>query len=407
MKIQPNEIEEVEDYVRNGFVFTPDCGKMSPQIARDIAKELGLDYTPSVVRFNLCGASGILMLSNYLTKRKIHLRSSQIRFDSNNTWLDIIKVSKPNHVHLNRRAVTLLSSLGVKPCVFRELLEEDLAYWEKYKHDKQNAYHDLLNNHFSDGRLENFKQVLDCRFLERSDPFISNIVTSYQNYLLRGLKEDCRVYIRNGVKVFAVADETGTLNPGEIFLQLTAPSGLAAHRRVIEGPCVIYRDSSCFPGDVRVLNAMNYSKLRHYTNVLIFSASDMQDLPSLCSNDDPAEENFTVIWDLRLLPTKTTLIPRNYKIAVTPNNLKKITFREAAKFFTTYISKDTSSLLNRAYMAISDRHKEGIFNGDCIFLSQQLCRALGEKHCSLLLTNPFLKLSSRFRHNWYLRYYKL
>jgi RNA-dependent RNA polymerase len=348
-------------------VFTPDCGKMSPQIARDIAKELGMDYTPSVIKFNLGGARGILMLSNYLTKRKIQLRSSQIRFDSMNTWLDVIKVSKPNRVHLNRRTVTLLSSLGVEPYVFQELFKENLAYWEECKHGKQITW------------LGDFQKILDCKFLERSDPFISNIVSSYHNYLLKGLKEDCRLHIHNGVKVFAVADETDTLNAGEIFLQLTAPSGLAAHRKVIEGPCVIYRDSSCFPADVRVLNAVNYSQLRHYTNVLIFSVIDIQDLPSLCSNDDPAEDNFTVIWDLRLLPTKITLIPRSYTTIVSPNNLKKITFREVSKFFTTYISRDTIQLLNSAYVAFSDRHTEGIFNGDCFYLSQQFCRALGKK----------------------------
>lgn len=408
MKIEPNEIEEIEDYVHNGFVFTNDCGKMSPQIARDIAKELGMNYTPSVVRFNLGGASGILLLSNYLTKRKIQLRSSQIRFESPNTWLEIIKVSKPNRVHLNKRAVMLLSSLGVESHVFQELVREDLAYWEKYNNDKQSAYHDLLVNHFSDGRLENFQQILNCKFLGRSDPFISNIVTSYQNYLSRGLKEDCRLYIRDGIKVFAAVDESGTLNPGEIFLQLTAPSGLAVHRRVVEGPCVVYRDSSCFPGDVRVLNAVNYSKLRHYTNVLIFSAIDMQDLPSLCSNDDSAEDNFTVIWDLRLLPMKTTSIPRNYKTAEAPKNLKKMTFKEASKFFTTYISRDTFRLLNRAYMAFSDRHKEGIFNGNCIYLSHQVCRALGRTHCHSFNSSCLSNISnyaSRFCQNWYFRNY--
>jgi RNA-dependent RNA polymerase len=80
VEIKANEIEEIEDYDYNGYIFTNDCGKMSPAIARDIAKKLELDYTPSVVRFNLAGAKGILMISNFLTKRKIQLRASQIKF---------------------------------------------------------------------------------------------------------------------------------------------------------------------------------------------------------------------------------------------------------------------------------------------------------------------------------------
>jgi hypothetical protein len=81
---------------------------------------------------------------------------------------------------------------------------------------------------------------------------------------------------------------------------------------------------------------------------------------------------------MKLIPTKVNLSPKNYVTKYTPNNLPKITFKEMAKFFTTYISKDRLDLLEKAFIAISDRHKEGILHGDCIYLSQQLSRALGK-----------------------------
>lgn len=285
LRINAEDVEEIDDHVYNGHVFTHDCGKMAPQIAREIAKQLDIGYTPSVIKFNLNGARGILMLSNFLTKGKVQLRSSQIRFESTKMSLEVIKYSKPNKLYLNKRSITLLTSLGVKNYVFQELLEENLDYCEKYPNV------DMMDVHYSDGRMNHFRQVLDCKFQDKHDPFITNLVASYQNHVLRYLQQG-KLYIHQGVKVFAVMDETGTLQPGEVFLQITDPSGLASNRRVIEGPCVIYRESSCFPGDVRVMAAINYPKLRHYTNVLIFSAIDRCDLPSICSNDDPDDDNF-------------------------------------------------------------------------------------------------------------------
>lgn len=85
----------------------------------------------------------------------------------------------------------------------------------------------------------------------------------------------------------------------------------------------------------------------------------------------------SVIWDSRISPAKYNLPSRTYQTTMTPFNSKKISFKEAAKFFTTYISKDRSRALNEAYIAIADRQKEGVFTGDCIYISQQIARALG------------------------------
>ena len=86
----------------------------------------------------------------------------------------------------------------------------------------------------------------------------------------------------------------------------------------------------------------------------------------------------SVIWDTRLLPVRCNVATRSYQTAMTPHQSKKISFREAAKFFTTYISRDMSRKLYEAYIAIADRHNDGVFNGDCIYLSLQMSRALGK-----------------------------
>lgn len=292
LELKKEEIEEVDDYNYNGYVYTNDCGKMSPQIAQDIARELELHYTPSVIRFNLAGAKGILMLSNFLTKRKIQLRTTQIKFNCKRLTLEVIKVSKPTKVYLNRRAIALLSSLGIKNYVFQDLLNETITQYKQEMLPRDEVSYDLAGEFYSDGRMDKFQNIIDCGFLDTNDPFINNLMSAYRNNTLREIREDCKLYVHHGVKVFAIMDETGTLGPEEVFIQITDPSGLTVNRRIVEGPCLIYRDSSCFPGDARVVTAVNEIKLRHYTNVLVYSSIDVRDLPSACSNDDIDQDNF-------------------------------------------------------------------------------------------------------------------
>ncbi|KAI8364451.1 RNA dependent RNA polymerase-domain-containing protein [Blakeslea trispora] len=376
ISLDASEIEEIDDYYNNGFNFAPECGKMSPEIARVIADQLGMNYSPSVVKFRLAGAKGILVVSNYLRKRKVQLRSSQIHYNSPSLSLDIIKVSKPSRVYLDRRTILMLSSLGVQDYIFRQLANEELAYWEKYKTNSENVYHDILNEHYSDNRMDNFQQILNAKFLELHDPFISNLAISFQNRLLKGLIENCSLFVHKGARVFAVMDETSTLDPGEVFLQLSDYSGKTLKRQTVEGPCMIYRKSSCFPSDVRLMTAVYRPQLRHYCNVLVYSSIEQRDLLSACSNDDSDDDNVSIIWDTRLLPKRTSSYARTYETNYTPKSLKRITFRETAKFFTTYVSKDNSYLLDKAYTIMADKHTDGILNGDCIYLSQQICRAI-------------------------------
>ena len=293
IELKVDEVEEIDDVEKAGYSFTNDCGKMSPQIAREIGSALGLNYTPCAVRFNLAGSSGMLMLSNYLQKRKIQLHSSQIKYNSPRLTLEIVKVAKPNKVFLDRRSITMLSSLGIRDYVFHDLLSTTMTQYTKNMFPKDEVDYSLMCEYYSDGRMDNFQSVIDAEFLKRNDPFINNLASAYQNSQLEAIQKEAKLYIHDGVKVFACIDETGTLAAGEVFIQTIHRSGSTSMRQAIEGPCLIYRENSCFPGDYRVVQSVNKEKLRHLTNVLVYSMYDALDLPSSCSHDDSDLDNFT------------------------------------------------------------------------------------------------------------------
>lgn len=100
----------------------------------------------------------------------------------------------------------------------------------------------------------------------------------------------CRCSISTGV-----ADETDSLNEGEIFCQIHPPY---QDPQIITGPCTIYRNPCCksdrilrrastelccvvHPGDVRLVQAVDCPSLRHLRNVIVFNTRGHRDLPNM------------------------------------------------------------------------------------------------------------------------------
>ncbi|KAF3935842.1 hypothetical protein ABW20_dc0106319 [Dactylellina cionopaga] len=105
------------------------------------------------------------------------------------------------------------------------------------------------------------------------------------------LKEKARIGIDNGCVLFGVVDETGTLKGHfekehrkmkrvraassqlridlfpEIFVQVSNQENKGSYK-VITGPCLLVRNPSLHPGDLRVVNAVDCPKLRHLKKTL-------------------------------------------------------------------------------------------------------------------------------------------
>jgi hypothetical protein len=58
-----------------------------------------------------------------------------------------------------------------------------------------------------------------------NEPFIDNILQLFQCHKLRGVKNKARIHIKNGVQLIGVLDETGTLEYGQIFVQVRLKLG--------------------------------------------------------------------------------------------------------------------------------------------------------------------------------------
>ncbi|RCI00625.1 hypothetical protein CU097_009543 [Rhizopus azygosporus] len=188
------------------------------------------------------------------------------------------EVIPEDHAYLRKVIITPTSVYPLQPVL------------QKMKHlqyqFKQHANRFLLVK-FAD---EELNSIVPSPYPLQNDLIYNHI---FKNNVLKQLKDEYKLYITNGARAFAIMHETGSLEQSEVFFQTSTSTGINTVCEVIEGPCVIFRYSTLSPGNVVLATVVNKPKLKNYTNVLIYSANELTDLPGKCSNDDADEDNFT------------------------------------------------------------------------------------------------------------------
>ncbi|KAI7852474.1 RNA dependent RNA polymerase-domain-containing protein [Circinella umbellata] len=223
------------------------------------------------------------------------------------------------------------------------------------------------------GNTDIMARIIDAGFLDRGDPYIINMLNVFRVSKLRDIKEKARIHVPKGAFLLGMLDETDSLEEGEIYVRIsdTTTSNSSSSRRKppIVGPCVIFRNPCFHPGDVRTVMAVDYPKLRHLYDVVVFSAKGFRDLPSMLSGGDLDGDDYTVIWDEALLPTKSNYAPLSYKGA-TPLEVDQVKISDIIKFFVNYINNDNLGQIANSHLAISDKSSQGAKDGRCVRLAQ-------------------------------------
>lgn len=267
---------------------TDGVGNISYELAEEIARRLSLRTVPCAFQFRLGGAKGVLMLSKRLNGSRIELRPSQIKFNSDHYMLEVVRHSTHIAAYLNRQAITLLSSLGVKDEVFLNMLDTALNNLDGMLSNSSTAIKVLLSNVDEFGVAKMMAHIISGDFLERGDPYITNLLSMFRASMLKDLKEKAKVHIPKGAFLFGVVDESKTLKEDEIFCQVSGDN-----KKIITGKCIVFRNPCFHPGDVRVLNAVDCPTLHHLVDVLVFPAVGYRDIPSMCSGGDLDGDDYT------------------------------------------------------------------------------------------------------------------
>ncbi|CAB5391526.1 unnamed protein product [Rhizophagus irregularis] len=226
---------------------------------------------------------------------------------------------------------------------------------------------DLTANHIRDwmGDFTSIKNV--AKYAARMGQCFSS-TREIQDLPVNNIEEISDI-VKNGYTFSdGVLDETQSLNENEIYCCVTDPNGRNG-RRVITGTCIVFRNPCFHPGDIRVVTAVNCKNLSNLMDVVVFPATGYRDIPSQCSGGDLDGDDFTIIYDERLIPKKKRIEPMAYE-AQRPDYIENVTIEDVQSFFVNYILSDQLGIIANSHLAKADHFETGAFHGQCIRLAQ-------------------------------------
>jgi RNA-dependent RNA polymerase len=374
------KIIEIDDVERNGYNFTDGVGKISRLLLEMIATELGLLSAPSVVQFRMGGCKGILAASPDAKGQEVHIRKSQKKFTAEYMGLEIIRCSQYSSATLNRQTITILSSLGVPDEVFNEMLIQQLSNYKMAMTEAGEAL-DLLGRYIDDNHMTMIISTMILNgFMAKQEPFLMSILHLWRSWSIKLLKEKAKIIVERGAFVLGCTDETATLKGHinsnrkfaaptegelpEIFLQLSDKSK-PGHYKIVKGICVIGRNPSLHPGDIRVVKAVDVPGLHHLHDVVVFPQLGDRDIPSMCSGGDLDGDDFFVIWDPKLIPKEWNAEPMDYSAPKAKVRHRPVMIDDLTKFFVKYMKNDSLPTIAHAHLAQADLLDRSIKDPKC------------------------------------------
>ncbi|KMU81659.1 RNA-directed RNA polymerase Rdp1 [Coccidioides immitis RMSCC 3703] len=390
----PVQIREIEDIQRNGYTFSDGVGRISRFLAQMVMTEFKIKTPcgepPSVFQFRLGGCKGILTVSPEAQRQQVHIRKSQYKFPAIHNGLEVIRHSHFCMASLNRQLIVVLSSLEVPDEVFLEKLRMMLGNLELAMTSETQAIH-LLHKYIDPNQMTLvLAEMIQDGFQSSKEPFVTSLLELWRAWQIKYLKEKAKIIIEEGACLFGCLDETGTLKgffhdniPSkdasyeerlaclpEIFVQISRANNDGKYE-IIEGPCIIARNPSLHPGDIRVVKAVNAPALHHLRDVIVFPQTGDRDIPSMCSGGDLDGDDYLVIWDQDLLPKDWFKQPMNYAPSVKALRLSRdVTVNDITSFFVTYMKNDRLAQIAHSHLAWADYLEKGVNDSKCIRLAE-------------------------------------
>ncbi|PYH98795.1 putative RNA-directed RNA polymerase (Sad-1) [Aspergillus ellipticus CBS 707.79] len=392
----PVQIHNIGDVERNGYTFSDGVGKISRFLAQMAMTELKIKTPtgdpPSAFQFRLGGCKGMLAVSSDAQPQEVHIRKSQTKFTAFHNGLEIIRWSQFSVATLNRQLILVLSTLGIPDAAFHLKLKTMLRTLNEAMENDSRAIEVLKKYVDPNQTTLTVSQMVSDGFRVAKEPFITSILALWRTWHLKYLKEKAKIIIDKGANLLGVMDETGLLKGHfndkipqkgasveeklaalpEIFLQISRPESQenGEEYEVIEGLCIMARNPSLHPGDIRVVRAVNIPELRNLYDVVVLPQTGDQDIASMCSGGDLDGDDYLVIWDKDLIPNNWFREPMKYTSNKARDLDHDVTVDEITSFFVMYMKNDSLPTIAHAHVAWADWLEYGVNEEKCIRLAQ-------------------------------------
>ncbi|KAI9785648.1 MAG: hypothetical protein M1816_008271 [Peltula sp. TS41687] len=382
------QVRQIADVEKNNYNFTDGVGKISEALAKLVAGELHLTFVPSVFQFRLGGCKGILAMWPDARNWEIHIRKSQYKFEATHNGLEIIRCSQFAAAALNRQVILVLSALGVPDGVFVNKLKDMLSNLERAMVDQPLLLEMLQKQVDANQMTLTLAGMVSEGFMRTKEPFMISLIQLWRAWTIKYVKERARIVIDDGAFLLGCTDESrtlrGQLNQSrkdppefppklqtslpEIFLQIPDTNHPGRYK-IIEGLCLLGRNPSLHPGDIRVVMAVNQPELHHIRDAVVLPQTGDRDVASMCSGGDLDGDDFFVIWDVDLLPRDWTQLPMDYMAPKPAQLTRGVQKDDITSFFVQYMRNDCLPRIAHAHLAWADYMVSGVKDDRCLRLA--------------------------------------
>ncbi|KAK8945735.1 putative RNA-dependent RNA polymerase 2 [Platanthera guangdongensis] len=383
MLVQSKEVDIIDDIYcyADGikYCFSDGIGKISQSFAEQIAQRCGLNKTPSAFQIRYGGYKGVIAVDR-TSFRKLSLRPSMLKFDSNNTMLNITSYSKYLPCYLNREIISLLSTLGVEDAVFGMMQSDQISLLDNMLINREAAL--AVISKISGPEKEKAENILMRGYDPSSMPYLSMLLRAYRAYQLADIRSRCRIFVPKGRILIGCLDETSILDYGQVFLRVTMTKEEQQTKNqnffkeadnstvVITGRVVVTKNPCLHPGDIRVLQAIYDPRLDEMglVDCVIFPQKGERPHPNECSGGDLDGDLYFISWDERLVPPQTDQ-PMDYILLRPRLQDHEVSLEEIHKFFVNYMINDNLGAISTAHLVYSDSEALKARSPKCLLLS--------------------------------------
>ena len=341
LDIEPGETREIEDVIRDPYIFSDGVGTISQTTIERIWKATEIndkEPKPVVYQIRIGGSKGVLSLDKTLEGSQICLRPSMKKFEARNTKLEIANKGRKLPFFLNRQMIVILETLGLPSENFLSLQKKEIARLQIASHDFDEA--SRLCQQYGLGRAARLQKILhtlesECVNPIFEMPFFRKLNSLALSFALKQIKYKSRVAVDRSWKLIGVMDEFKYLREGQIYVCLKDDETGAVE--CLYGHTLVTRSPSLHCGDIQNVHAIGSVDSTHplssLYNCIVFSSEGARPLSNQLSGGDLDGDLFDVSQNPLLFPP-TWEEPDCY-LPVTPADLgRRCTMADVSRFLS-------------------------------------------------------------------------
>ncbi|KAG6426193.1 hypothetical protein SASPL_110412 [Salvia splendens] len=384
LSVTQNEVDKIPDVeiVRDEttYIFSDGIGKISVDFAQRVAIKCGLrSNIPSAFQIRYGGYKGVVAIDPN-SSVKMSLRPSMLKYQSDDTKLNVLGWSKYQPCFLNRQIITLLSTLGVADHVFEKKQSEAVAQLNDIIVDPFKALEALDLMSLGENTYI-LKEMLKCGYKPDEEPFLAMMLQTIRSSQLLDLRIKSRIFIRQGRNMTGCLDETDTLEYGQVFVKYSGSGQRRFYEEsvdeytstdrnyIVKGKVAVAKNPCLHPGDLRDLEAIDVPALHHMVNCIVFPQKGMRPHPNECSGSDLDGDIYFVCWDPDMIPPKQ-FPPMDYDPAPATHLDREVTIEEVQEYFTNYILNESLGMIANAHIVFADKEPSMASSSPCLELAK-------------------------------------